>query len=176
MTPSIQNIRPVFSGLLGAITQGNHQCSSSTASCLSGHRDLVLHKHFQRHGKTFANSPVAWYYNGPCMSYAHITTFTHIHTHRLGFSLFGSQFFLWGNCCFQTGSIKDETTFALISLRCRETYLQPVLLVTARIDMHRARCNVLAAKTTMFFSHASSLWTHRRTLASNHKTVWDMFS
>lgn len=172
MTPSIQNIRPVFSGLLGAITQGNHQCSSSTAPCLSGHRDLVLHKHFQRHGKTFANSPVAWYYNGPYMSYAHINT----HTHRQSwfFTLWFSVF-LWGNCCFQTGSIKDETTFALISLRCGETYLQPVLLVTARIDMHRARCSVLAGKTTMYFSHASSLWTHRRTLASNHKTVWDMY-
>lgn len=81
MTPSIQNIRPVFSGLLGAITQGNHQCSSSTAPCLSGHGDRVLNKHFQRHGKTAANSPVTWYYNGPYMSYTHIKTSTNTHVH-----------------------------------------------------------------------------------------------
>lgn len=174
MTPSIQNIRPVFSGLLGAITQGNHQCSSSTALCLSGHGDLVLNKHFQRHGKTAANSPVTCHYNRPYMSYTHIKTFTNTLTQSWFFTLWFSVF-LWGNCCFQTGSIKDETTFALVSLRCGETYLQPVLLVTARIDMHHACCNVLAGKTTMYLSHASSLWTNRRTLASNHKTVWDMY-
>lgn len=79
---------------------------------------------------------------------------THTCTHTLSLvlrSLVLHSVFLWGNCWFQTGSIKDETTFALVSLWCREAYLQPALLVTAHIDMRRAQCTVLAGKNHHVF-------------------------
>lgn len=173
MTPSIQNIRPVFSGLLGAITQGNHQCSSSTAPCLSGHGDLVLKKHFQRHGKTAANNPVTWNYNGPYMTYTHIKTFTNTHRvlvfHSLVSSLSLRQLLLsnriykrWNNLCTHLPQMLGDIPAASAISYCSYWYAA-------------SRWSVLASKTTMYFSYASSLWTNRRTLASNHKTVWDMY-
>lgn len=147
---------------------------NSTAPCLSDRRDLGPHKQFQRQGKIVANRQLhCW-----GRLYTHkLYTCMIIHaqnpqTHTLALVL--HSVFLWGNCWFQTGSIKDETTFALVSLWCSETYLQPVLLVTACIDMRHAQCSVLAGKTTMCFSHVSPLWTNRRTLASNRSAVWDM--
>lgn len=171
----------------GGVRERLTSAGSSTDPCSSGRRDLVLQKQFQRQGKIVANIPVT---AGACYTHSvlyigdlhtHRHTYkihTHIHTRMLALVLHSLLFhsvFLWGNCWFQTGSIKDETTFALVSLWCWETYLQPLLLVAACIDMHHTRCSVLAGKTTVRFSHASSLWTNRRTLASNHKTVWDMY-
>lgn len=44
-----------------------------------------------------------------------------------------------------------------------------VIRLLACIDMRRAQCSVLACSTTARFSHASSLRTNRRTLASNQQ-------
>ena len=75
----------------------------------------------------------------------------HTHCDFGSCSLVLHSVFLSGNCWFQTGSIKDETTFALISLWCLETYLQSVLLAAACIDMHHAQCSVLAGKNHYVF-------------------------
>lgn len=111
MTPSIQNIRPVFSGLLGAIAQGNRKwggaperltsAGSSIAPCLFGRRDLGLHKQFQRRGQIVANSPVTLlghsiqHKNCTRMWFARINIRTngqtHTHTRWLWFLLFGSS-------------------------------------------------------------------------------------
>ena len=147
----------------GGASAGPTSAGNSTAPCLSHRRDVGPHKQFQRRGEQtaqFRGWATALYTHA---IRAHINTRvserTHTHCDFGSCSLVLHSVFLWGNCWFQTGSIKDETTFALGSLWCWETYLQPALLAAARIDMHHAKCSVLAGETTVRLSHASSLRT-----------------